>query len=288
MTSGSTVTARSMTTSMVARPPTLNPTPRYPMRLKTNTASLGAVSEYFPSSSVTALVVVPRMRTEAPRIFSPSGAVTLPETCICWAACWPNAGPHTASASSRLVPSAPRKRLPCSMSFIGVPSSCGSSHGLQAVLGDQLAIRDEQYVSGLHGPGEPVRRERIQLSLTILAHLGEGLVGVHVHQGAEFRIVYPYVGDHDIETGLEAINHRHQAVRLLSWRRPVLGRIHRLAEVLGHAETEFARQPLRDLTKLGVVSRRAHMIVDVVDFSPDRRARSICARSSFSTCRTSG
>src|SRR2546425_2272616 len=144
-------------------------------------------------------------------------------------------------------------------------SSYGSSHGLQALLGDQLAIRHELYVPGLQGPGEPVRRERIQLSLTILAHLGEGLVGVHVHQGAQLRIVYPDMGDHDIETGLQAIDHRHQAVRLLSRSRPVLGRIHRLAEVLGHAETELARQPLRDLTKLRVASRRAHVIVDVVD-----------------------
>src|SRR5207249_7246976 len=139
-----------MTTLTVVRPPTLTPTPRYPMRLKTNTASLGAVNEYFPWSSVTALVVVPRMRTEAPRIRSPSGAVTLPEISTC---CWPSTGPHTSNASSTLVPTPPRKRLPCSMSLIGVPSSCGSSHGLQVLLGDLLAIRVVLFVSGLHGPG---------------------------------------------------------------------------------------------------------------------------------------
>src|SRR5436853_1390957 len=149
-TSGSTVTARSMTTSTLVRPPTLTPTPRYPMRANTNTASVGAVSEYFPAASVTALVVVPRMWTEAPRIRSPSGAVTLPEISIC---CWPTAVAHTSRANVKLVPTARRNPLRCSMSFMAVPSSCGSSHGLEALLGDQLAIRDEQCVSGLHGPG---------------------------------------------------------------------------------------------------------------------------------------
>src|SRR5437899_2415426 len=261
---------------MVVRPPTLTPTPRYPMRLTSSTASLGAVSEYFPWSSVTALVVVPRMRTVAPRMRSPSGAVTFPETSTCWPPCWPNAGPHSTSANSTLIATAPRwcsrlvadQRLPCSMSLMGAPSSCGSSHGLQALLGDQLAIGSEHYVPGLHGPGKPVRRQRIQLSLTILAHLGERLVGVHVLQRAQLRIVYPDVGDHDIETGLQAIDHRHQAVRLLARRGRVLRRIHRLAEVFRHAETEFARQPLRDLTKLGGASRGAHVIVDVVDLEP--------------------
>src|SRR5439155_20937266 len=92
----------------------------------------------------------------------PSGVVTLPETSICAAGSWPSAVPHTVKVNSRLIPTAlrkwrclvPNQRLPWSMSFMGAPSSCGSSHGLEALLGDQLAIRQEHYVSGLEGPGE--------------------------------------------------------------------------------------------------------------------------------------
>src|ERR1041385_4799516 len=33
------------------------------------------------------------------------------------------------------------------MSFMGAPSSCGSSHGREALLGDQLAIRHQHHVA---------------------------------------------------------------------------------------------------------------------------------------------
>src|SRR2546430_15505583 len=48
------------------------------------------------------------------------------------------------------------------MSFMGAPSSCGSSHGREALLGDQLAIRHQHHVPGLHGPGESLCSERIR------------------------------------------------------------------------------------------------------------------------------
>src|SRR5437773_1579469 len=35
----------------------------------------------------------------------------------------------------------------------GRPHSCGSSHGREALLGDQVAIRNQHHVPGLHGPG---------------------------------------------------------------------------------------------------------------------------------------
>src|SRR2546422_4625547 len=50
------------------------------------------------------------------------------------------------------------------MSFMGAPSSCGSSHGREALLGDQLAISHQHYVPGLHGPGASLCSERINRS----------------------------------------------------------------------------------------------------------------------------
>src|SRR5258707_15105812 len=123
------------------------------------------------------------MRPALPEMGCPSGLVTLPETPNGCPGSWPGAVPHTASANSTLNPAALRKwrcllanqRLPCSMSFMGAPSSCGSSHGLEAVLCDHIAIRNEHHVPGLHSPGESLRGERIQLALTALAHLRERL-----------------------------------------------------------------------------------------------------------------
>src|SRR6266545_8329096 len=132
----------------------------------------------------------------------PSGEVTLPDTSIC-GLCWPTAGPHNASTSVKLIPTSRRKRLPCSMSFIGASSFCGSSHGLEALLANHFAVRHESYVSALQSFAELLRRQCIQFSLTVLAHIGEGLVGVHVLQRAQLRIVHPHVGDHDIHARLQ-------------------------------------------------------------------------------------
>ena len=101
--------------------------------------------------------------------------VTVPET----ANCWPNAVPLRASANSRLIPTARRQcaRLftnEClpnrTFSMVNPPGSCmitppnsartfssfGSSHRLQALHGDQLAIRQELDVAGFEGVPEPL------------------------------------------------------------------------------------------------------------------------------------
>ena len=70
-TSGNTEMARSMATLMLERPPTVCAVPRYPMRLNTSTASPGAVRVYFPSASVTVLVLDPRTRTVTLRMGVP-------------------------------------------------------------------------------------------------------------------------------------------------------------------------------------------------------------------------
>src|SRR2546423_3320977 len=74
--------------------------------------------------------------------------VTVPDTSP---GCWANAGTHTSHASTRVTPTARRKRVPWYMSFIARSSSCGSSHGREAVRGDQLAIRGAIRV----GPSRP-------------------------------------------------------------------------------------------------------------------------------------
>src|SRR6266516_1266111 len=76
--------------------------------------------------------------------------VTVPDTST---GCWVNAGTHTKSASARVIPTARRKRVPWNVSFMARSSSCGSSHGLEALLGDQFAIRHEVDVVSLEGDG---------------------------------------------------------------------------------------------------------------------------------------
>src|SRR2546426_12234379 len=143
----------SIETLMVVPPPMFAPTPRNPMRPNVSTPSAGAVSVYFPLSSVTVLVADPRTRTVTPRRCSPVVDVTVPETSISWG-CWAMAGARNTTAISTVLPTQRRKRLHCRMSFMAASSSCGSSHGLQALLSDQHALRLELYFAGLHGPGE--------------------------------------------------------------------------------------------------------------------------------------
>ena len=81
-TSGNTLMARSIDTLMVVRPPMFCPRPRNPIRPNVSTPSDGAVSEYFPLSSVTVLVADPRTRTVTLRRCSPCGPLTVPETWI--------------------------------------------------------------------------------------------------------------------------------------------------------------------------------------------------------------
>ena len=71
----------------------------------------------------------------------------------------------------------------------------GASHDLQALHVDQLPIRHEPNVARLEGLAEPRRRERSQLSLAMLAHVGKWEARVHVHERAELRVVDPDVGD---------------------------------------------------------------------------------------------
>src|SRR6266480_2422448 len=65
--------------------------------------------------------------------------VTVPDTSP---GCWANAGTHTSHASTRVTPTARRKRVPWCMSFIARSSSCGSSHGL--VLRASLNLRRQE------------------------------------------------------------------------------------------------------------------------------------------------
>src|SRR5213075_2510827 len=76
--------------------------------------------------------------------------VTVPDTSP---GCWANAGTHTSHASTRVTPTARRKRVPWNMSFMARSSSCGSSHGLEALLRDQFAIRHEVDVVSFEGDG---------------------------------------------------------------------------------------------------------------------------------------
>src|SRR5687768_9601887 len=109
------------------------------------------------------------------------------------------------SASRKLIPTARRERGRLfkierqpdrNFSMGNPPGSCirtppgsapafssfglGSLHRLQSPRCDQLAIRQELNVAGFQSIPEPLRRERVELSLTILAHLGERAAGVHV------------------------------------------------------------------------------------------------------------
>src|SRR5688500_19875340 len=59
-------------------------------------------------------------------------------------------------------------------------SSFGSSHRLQSLHCNQLAIRQKLNVPRFESISERLRRERVQLALAILAHLGEWAAGVHV------------------------------------------------------------------------------------------------------------
>src|SRR5207253_8553266 len=96
-------------------------------------------------------VLDPRTRTVTPRIGVPvSCEVTRPDTST---GCWANAGTHTSSTSTRVMPTARSKRVPWNMWFMARSSSCGSSHGLEALLGDQFAIRHEVDVVSLEGDG---------------------------------------------------------------------------------------------------------------------------------------
>src|SRR2546425_378800 len=220
------------------------------MMLYSRTPFPGAVSEYLPSSPVTVLLSVPRTCTVTPFSGAPVVVVTVPETWRSWA----TAVPHNTVANN----------APSNVCFMA-SSSWGSAHGREAVLGDQLAIRGEHDVPGLHGLGEPVRRERVQLSLAVGAHVGQRLAGVHVLQRAQLGVVESHVGDDDVYARLQAIDHDHQTVHLGGRRRPVLRIVDGFPEIARHAEPILPREPLDELAELRLADRGAHVVVDVID-----------------------
>ncbi len=123
----------------------------------------------------------------------------------------------------------------------------------------------EHHVACLEGRAEPGRRQRRELALTVLAHIGQRLVGVHVEQRPQLRVVDPDVRDHGVHARLQPIDERDQTVRLPIRRREILRRVHRLPEVARHPQPIFLGQPLRHVAEFRIARGGTHVLVDVID-----------------------
>src|SRR2546423_10935984 len=95
-------------------------------------------------------------------------------------------------------------------------------HGPEALHCDQLAVGDEADIARLKCLVELRRHEGVELSLTILAHLGQWSGRIHVHQRAQFRVVDSDVRDKKIEPRVQTIDDGDEAIRFVRGRRPVL------------------------------------------------------------------
>src|SRR5690242_11765720 len=124
------------------------------------------------------------------------------------------------------------------------------------------------YIACFEGIAHALRCDRIQFTLTVLAHVGERTVGVHVDQRAQLGVVDPNMRYHEVDPRIEASDHRHKAVSLVSWECIVLGIPSGLAEILRHAETILLGKPLGKSAKLRRADRGTHVIIDIVDLQP--------------------
>src|SRR2546423_15677511 len=121
------------------------------------------------------------------------------------------------------------------------------------------------YIACFEGIAHALRCDRIQFTLTVLAHVGERTVGVHVDQRAQLGVVDPNMRDHEVDPRIEASDHRHKAVGLVRWGCFVLGIASGLAEILRQTKTILLGKPLRKSTELRRADCGAHVIIDVVD-----------------------
>src|SRR5688500_16594167 len=86
-------------------------------------------------------------------------------------------------------------------------SSSGSTHGLQAMHCNQLAVRDQLDIAGREGLPETWCRQSIELTLTMLAHLRKWKGDVHIDQRAELMVVDANMSDDEIERRIETRDH---------------------------------------------------------------------------------
>src|SRR4051812_25551178 len=89
--------------------------------------------------------------------------------------------------------------------------SIRSSHRLQSVHLDHLTVGDEPNVAGREGLADALGRDRVEFSLTVLAHVSESAIAIHVQERAQLLVVDSDVRHHERDARLEATNKRQQA-----------------------------------------------------------------------------
>src|SRR5688500_10143356 len=154
----------SILTLIVPRPAMGVSKARWPTTVKLRTASGGALMEYRPFRFVNARISVPCTLTRTPETGAPAAAATTPVPVR--GGCWAGAVTLKVSANRTLIPSV---RAFCARPFRneGVSdcifsiailrvvnmacSSSGSTHGLQAMHCNQLAVRDQLDIAGREG-----------------------------------------------------------------------------------------------------------------------------------------